>query len=116
MATSEAIYTWASYRSLDGQPTGVSVKGQPGQVGGWFLANLATATRYVKLYDKATTPSNADTPLLTIALPAGAAANVVANAGIDFLNGIGICVTVGVADNDNTAPTTNDVIVNLLYR
>ncbi len=39
MATNEAIYTWGSYRTLDGQPAGVVVKASPGQVGGWYLRN-----------------------------------------------------------------------------
>ena len=34
MATNEAIYTWNTYRTLDGQPTGVAIKASPGQIGG----------------------------------------------------------------------------------
>jgi hypothetical protein len=116
MATSEAIYTWAVYRTLDGQPAGVSIKSSPGQVGGWYLANNASSLRYVKLYDKASAPSSSDVPKLTIPVPANSAANLMAVAGIDFTAGIGIRVTTGVADADTGAPTANDVIVNLLYR
>jgi hypothetical protein len=84
MATSEAIYTWAVYRTLDGQPTGVSIKSSPGQVGGWYLANNAASPRYVKLYDKASAPSSSDVPKLTIPVPANSAANLMAVAGIDL--------------------------------
>ena len=45
MATTEAIYTWNTYRTLDGQPTGVNVKASPGQVGGWYLSNNAGSAR-----------------------------------------------------------------------
>src|SRR5436309_2733503 len=83
-----------------------------GEVAGCFLANNASALRYVKLYNKASAPSQSDTPLLTIPLPANGAANVLAPAGIDFTTGISCRATTGVADNDTGAPTANDVIVN----
>jgi hypothetical protein len=114
--TNETLYTWNTYRTLDGQATGITIKAGPGQVGGWYLANNAGSVRYVKLYDKASAPSASDVPKLTIALPANSAANVLAGAGIDFTSGIGLRVTTGVADNDTGAPTTNDVIINLFYR
>ncbi len=116
MATNEAIYTWATYRNLDLKTTGQVIKASAGQVGGWYLANNAGAARFVKLYDKATAPTEADTPLLTIQLPANGAANLLAVAGIDFTTGISARATTGVADNDTGAPTTNDLIVNLFYR
>ncbi len=116
MATTEALYTWNTYRTLDGQPTGVNIKASPGQVGGWYLSNNASSVRYVKLYDKATAPSSGDTPKMTLTLPANSAANVLAGAGVDFTSGIGIRVSTGVADNDTGAPTTNEVVVNLFYR
>ena len=107
---------WSVYRTLDGQPTGVSVKASVGQLGGWFLSNNNAAVRYVKLYDKATAPASTDTPLLTLLLPANSAANLLAVPGIDFAAGIGIRVTTGVADSDTGAPSANDVVVNLFYK
>ena len=47
MASGQAVATWKTYRTLDGQPTGVNVKSSPGEVAGWFLANNANAVRYV---------------------------------------------------------------------
>lgn len=116
MATTEAIYVWNTYRTLDGQPAGVNVKAAPGQVGGWYLSNNAGSVRYVKLYDKATAPTSADTPKLTVLVPANGAANLLAVCGIDFAAGIGVRVTTGVADNDTGAPSANDVVVNLFYK
>ena len=116
MASGQAIATWNTYRSLDVQPTGFNIKSSPGEVGGWFISNQATAARYVKLYDKATAPSSSDTPLLTLAIPASSAANVLSVSGIDFKNGIGIRATVNIADNDTTAPTANDVVTCIFYK
>jgi hypothetical protein len=116
MATNETIYTWATYRNLNLGTSGQVAKAAAGQVGGWFIANQASSVRYVKLYDKAAAPTSSDTPLLTIALPANGAANLLAVAGIDFTAGISLRATTGVADNDTGAPSANDVIINLFYR
>lgn len=104
-------------RALDLDETGVLVKGGPGQVFGWYLYNAAASVRYVKLYDKATAPTvGTDTPLLTICLPANGGANVfLGPPGIQFTLGIGWGCVTAVADNSTAAPSTNDVIANLLY-
>jgi hypothetical protein len=116
MATSEAIYTWATYRNINLGTTGQVIKASTGQLGGWYLFNNAAAARFVKLYNQATAPDQTATPLLTIQLPAGGGANLLAVAGIDFTTGISARATTGVADNDTGAPSANDVIVNILYR
>lgn len=91
------------------------VKASPGQIYGWYLFNASTATRYFKLYNKATTPLSSDTPLLTISIPAGAAANVFLEHGIACSNGIGFRIVTGMADSDATSPSANQVVVNLMY-
>ena len=116
MASGQAVALWNVYRTLDCQPAGVNVKAGAGEVGGWCLSNNTGSVRYVKLYDKATTPTQADTPKMTLMLPANCLANVLAPAGVDFINGIGVRCSTGVADNDTGAPTANDVVVNLLWR
>lgn len=94
-----------------------TVKGAPGQVYGWFIFNNAAATRHVKLYNTKLVPNvGVDLPLLTLAFPAGAAANVWMASGIKgFTQGIGLATTVNAADNDSTAVTANDLIINVLY-
>lgn len=105
------------YRNLDVQVAGVAIKAAPGQVYGWYIYNNAASVRYVKLYDKAATPTNSNTPKLTIPIPPNAGANVGPNAnGLKFTAGIGIRASTTLADDDsNAAPTANDVIVNLFY-
>jgi hypothetical protein len=106
----------SAYRNLDMGSTGAVAKSSAGQVFGWFIGNKhATDFRFVKLYNKSTTPSSSDTPLMTLAIPPMAGANVEFTNGIAFSSGIGVRATTGVADSDTGAPTTNDVIVNLLY-
>lgn len=91
------------------------VKASAGQIYGWYLFNASTVTRYFKLYNKAATPSSSDTPLMTIPIPAGAAANVFFTHGIACTNGIGFRIVTGMGDSDNTSPSANQVVVNLLY-
>lgn len=104
------------YRNIDLDETGKSVKASAGQVYGWYLYNNAATTRYIKFYNKATAPTvGTDTPVLTIAIPAGSAANVEYNVGIAFDTGIGVGATTGVADNNTGAPDANDCVVNVFY-
>lgn len=109
---------WSVSRLLAaGSTNATSVKGSAGQVGGWYLFNAATATRYLKLYNKASAPTvGTDTPFMTIPIPAGAAANVELTAGVAMGTGIAFALTTGVADSDTGAVTANDVVVNLLYK
>lgn len=108
-----------------GNTTGVLVNTDPSLptiLYGWFLSNVANTPRFVKFYNKATPPiTGTDVPKLTLLIPAqgtanlGAAANLLSAQGISFQLGLGVAVTAGAADNDTTAPTASDVIVNLLY-
>lgn len=93
-----------------------SVKGSAGQVYGWYLFNANAATRYLKLYNKASAPTvGTDTPVLTIPIPGGSAANVEFTNGIPFATGIALALTTGVADSDTGAVAANEIVVNLLY-
>lgn len=94
-----------------------NVKGSVGQVYGWYLFNANAAVRYLKLYNKATAPTvGTDTPVMTIPIPAGAAANVEYANGIAFATGIGLALTTGVTDADTGAVALNEIIINLLYK
>ena len=104
------------YRNINQIASGVNIKSSPGQIYGWFLFNRASSVRYVKLYNKARGPSvGADTPFMTVPLPAGGGANVNFTSGITFSQGIGVGATTGVADGDAGAPGANEVIVNIVY-
>jgi hypothetical protein len=104
------------YRNLNLTSTGVAIKGSAGQVYGWYLFNSGAAPVYVKLYNKATAPTvGTDTPVMTIALPAGSGANVLGPIGIPFSLGIGIGAVTGAPDANTTAPSTNQCICNVFY-
>jgi hypothetical protein len=106
----------STYRNLDLDENGVNVKNAAGQVFGWYLFNASAAVRYVKFYDQAAAPTvGTDTPLFTLGLPAGAAANVELTHGIAFGDGIGLGATTGPADNNTGAPAAGDLVVAVFY-
>lgn len=87
----------------------------------YTLAVLSTITsvRYVKIYDKSTGPTSADTPLLVLAVPATAGLTAelpLPACGAAFANGVAFRITTGVADNDANAATANDCVISLTYK
>lgn len=80
--------------------------------------NTTATTYYLKFYDKATTPapaSDASLVKLTLPVPANGQVDLNAAVGAAFANGLGIALTAGQADNDNTNAATG-VTINLLYK
>lgn len=97
-----------------------SVKGSAGQVYGWFCSNVNAAVRYLKLYNKATSPTvGTDTPVMTIAIPgntAGAGCTVEFTNGIAFGTGIALALTTEATDAGSTGVAASEIVVNLLYK
>lgn len=105
---------YLNYRNTALTNTAVQVKASGGSVMGWNFINPNSVTVYVKFYNLATGVTVGTSPiLLTQAVPGGSASNP----GINFLDvglipqevfstGISIACVTGLADNNNTAPTT----------
>jgi len=106
----------SNFRTLDLQPTAQTVFGGACIVDNYFISNVAATARFVKFYDKAATSAATatDTPVKTLCIPATASANV-AGLGWRFRLGCQIRGTTLVADSDTTAPTANDIVVNIGY-
>lgn len=108
---------YSTYSNADLGSAGISVKGSAGQVYGWYLYNRSAAERVVKFYDKATAATvGTDTPKLRIPLPAGGGSNVEFGKGIPFTLGISVGAVTEITDAGTTNPSTNDVVVNILYK
>lgn len=111
-----------TFRSLDLDETEEEIKASAGQVYGWFIANTATATRFVKFYNAtaANVTVGSTTPVLTFPIPGNTSDDIAANAlgghGIAFDTAITVAATTGVADADTGAPAANDVIINVFYK
>jgi hypothetical protein len=108
----------AVFRTLDADETEEDVKTSAGSVYGWFIYNDGAAEVYVKLYNAtaANVTVGSTTPVMTIPVPAGSAANMAFSPGIRFDTAITIAATTGVADADTAAPAANQVIANIFYK
>lgn len=105
-------------RSLDLNTTDLAIKAGPGNLYGYYFYNAAASARFIKIYN-ATTANvtvGTTTPLITIPLPAGAAAHVHYTSGITFDTAISAACTTALADNDTGAPTAGDCVANFFYK
>ena len=104
-----------TFRSLTLQNTGVVVKSIAGVVAGILITNTNVAMRFVKIYDKATAPTAADTPVLSIGVPGLTTLPVPIDGGLRFSNGIGARGVTEVADNGTTSNAAGEVITEISY-
>jgi hypothetical protein len=86
------------------------VKASAGFLWNVRLRNAAAAIRYLKFYNKITTPApNTDTPFAVLEIAASEVPRVNFN-GMYFPTGIGFALVTGQAENDNTAVTAGDIL------
>lgn len=105
-------------RDLDLDETELEIKASAGQLFGWYLYNDGAADVSVKLYNAtaANVTVGTTTPVMTLTLPAGSAANLLSPIGIVFDTGICAAAVTEVADNGTTAPAANQVVANFFYK
>lgn len=96
--------------------TGVVLKASEGLLVGWYITNSQAAVRYVKVYDKATAPTSADTPVLTILVPASSQADFVLPNGARFTSGISVRAVTEIADAGTTGAAANDLYATFFYK
>lgn len=71
------------------------------------VTGFATASVFLKLYNKATAPLVSDVPVRVIYAPLGSSFHFSFKDGIAFPLGLGYRVTTAAADNDATLPAVN---------
>jgi hypothetical protein len=93
------------------------IKGSAGNLYSVAVSNINAAARFLKLYNKATSPTvGTDVPVLTIPVPANTVVSVqFGRIGHRFSSGIGIAMTVNAADSDTTAVAANEIKASLGY-
>lgn len=113
----------STFRSLDLDETEEQVKATAGQLYGGWVANLATSTRFLKIYNDtaANVTVGTTTPQITIPIPGNSSDDItgilsVGGLGIEFTTAITAAATTGLADADTGAPGANEVVVNLFYK
>lgn len=98
-----------------------STKASAGTLGYITASNVNASPRYLKVYNKASSPTvGTDTPVHTFLIPgntAGAGTNIpLPPQGIKLDTGIAFALTTGAADNDNTGVAATEIIVNFGYK
>lgn len=94
------------------------VKASAGRVLAISVNNVNASARYLKLYDKATTPAPAtDNALLKLVIPLAAtsAVHLAFPGGVKFANGIGFALVTGISDTDNTSVSASEHVVNVVF-
>lgn len=93
-----------------------TILGSSALLTGYYICNIASAYRYVKLFNKATTPVvGTDTPAMTLGIPPITAANIGFESFPEFPLGLGIATVSGIADADITDVGINELAVNIFY-
>jgi hypothetical protein len=110
------------YRNFQtsGAVIAANIKSSAGQVYSIVATNIGASPVYLRLYNETTSPPvTTDTPFFSCVIPGNTAgAGIVipmGNSGLAMGTGIGVRVTAGIADNDATALTANQVMINVLY-
>jgi len=103
------------YQHLDLDETGRVIKAGPGQLYELFAFNSTAGIVYVKLYNKATAPTEADTPVRVFAVPAGGGINPLFVVGLAFAAGISARCVTEVADSGTTGPSANGCTLGASY-
>jgi len=107
------------FRSIDLDESEEQVDSGPGELVGIWVYNANAAVRYLKVYDNlaASVTVGTTVPDMTYPIPPSDSGFyiVIPAGGASYSTGLTVAATTGVADNDNGAPSANDVIVNLFY-
>ena len=94
-----------------------SVKATPGQIYLLVATNTNATDRFIKLYNKASTPTvGTDTPIQVYTLHQNQPTGFLLPVGMKFDTGIGFALTTGQADSDTGAVGAGDIVVNYCWK
>lgn len=101
--------------------TAISISTKPAVVYSIDGFNNGTALAYIKLYNSGTATCGSGTPIARYMIPFGSSSSgggfTIPNINGDgYANGLTLCVTGGIADNDTTAPAASTYIVNVHWK
>ena len=116
--------TTVSYRTTTAGNTGEVIKASAGIVARIYISNYDTTNQaflFVRLYDKATAPTDADTPLCCFDLPhrgnSGADSRIMLDLdNLAFTNGLGIRATTGSNANNDVVVTGLASDISVFYK
>jgi len=97
---------------------GTNVKASAGTLYMLAASNSVASSRFIKFYNKASSPSvGTDTPVFTFLIPGNSSGDIaIPTIGLSFTTGISFAITGAVADADTTAIGASDVVLNIAYK
>lgn len=106
-----------TYSNIDLQSVSDVITERQSYLEGYFIANRSSVEIFIKIYDKVGSPIDplVDVPLIVIPLQQKLEANISYKKAPIFRRGMQIRACLGVANNDQVAPATNDVVVDIFY-
>jgi len=75
-----------------------------------------SSAAYLRIFDKASAPVDADTPLVTLTIPAVGTLNMELPIGLTFKLGLGFNITADPTNADATAVVAEDVVGGILWK
>jgi hypothetical protein len=103
------------YRNIDLNSTGILIQTAQTYVTSIEVFNTTGATIYLKIYNKATAATSADTPIKTIPIAAGRERDINSGIGWNIALGYSVRCVTGVADADTTSPAANGCVFSTTY-
>jgi hypothetical protein len=109
-----------TYMNINVGTTGQVIKNSAALLTSITASNLSGSMRYLRIYNKATAPTDSDDAsgsvfLYIIPLQANSTMTISYPSPVSFGSGLAIRATVGVASGDTNAPGSNEVVVNVAY-
>lgn len=98
-----------------GSTNATVIKASAGQVYGWYIYNSNASARKVAFHNTASSPTAGASVYYSLVVPASGAVTAFIPQGLAFATGIAITTVTGLADSDNTAVASNDLIINVWY-
>lgn len=89
------------------------ITSRPCKLHGIDCMNNGASLVYFKLYDKATVPSNSDTPIRRYMIPTSGGLVRVFDSPLIITAGLGFLLAGGILDNDSSTTTLSTVLVNI---
>lgn len=107
----------STYHKISAASTNAdTIKSSAGVVTGYYLVNIATAFRYVKLFNKASSPTlGTDTPRCVWGIPPESAANMNFDPPLAFATGIAIAMVTSIVDASAAAVGANEIAATIHY-
>jgi hypothetical protein len=93
------------------------VKSAPASIGllSMFHASGSGGSKFVKIYNKATTPTASDVPIFTFVIRPNETINIVPAIPFFFDQGLSYRMTANYADSDNTGVAAGELAINVAY-